>query len=454
MQRALWLVIVLGWVSIASMSVVLLPRQALGALEDVLYESGKISQEEWLRVKEEKRQEAAQGLGQATSPVTEAKWVDSLVWAGDLRLRYGQFWRYGVGPVGNDRSRLRFRLRFGPTIKIDDFTIGIRLASGNRSQVSTNQTFDTTFSGKPINLDHVFASWNPSSFQVMTLTVGKMPNPFFTHHTWEVLLDQDITPEGLAQQFAWNASPSISGFLTLGQFVLNEDIADPNQQWLLAFEGGMTLKVGGGKAGVGIGYFDATNLDQGGITELSFQQFNSRTNPSGPLPTSGYVNDYDVLNLTARFETTVMGLPVDIQGYWVKNLAYEVSCSGSGNTVGACAAGNARIRNQDEGYQVGIRVGEATKARTWEAAYYYKWLQADAVLAALADSDFGDGGTNRRGNVFWVAYNFYDFLQFRVTFINTKVLDRNLCTGLTPTDLLNACSDDIDRLLVDWNFKF
>ncbi|MEE9182448.1 MAG: putative porin, partial [candidate division NC10 bacterium] len=207
MQRALWLVIVLGWVSIASMSVVLLPRQALGALEDVLYESGKISQEEWLRVKEEKRQEAAQGLGQATSPVTEAKWVDSLVWTGDLRLRYGQFWRYGVGAVGNDRSRLRFRLRFGPTIKIDDFTIGIRLASGGNDQLSTNQTFDNAFSSKSINLDHVFASWNPSSFRVMTLTGGKMPNPFYTHRTRDILFDEDLSPEGIAEQFAWNASP-------------------------------------------------------------------------------------------------------------------------------------------------------------------------------------------------------------------------------------------------------
>ena len=161
MQRALWLVVVLGWFSIASMSVVLFPRQALGALEDVLYESGTISQEEWLRVKEEKRQEAAQGLGQATSPVTEAKWVDSLVWTGDLRLRYGQFWRYGVGAVGSNRSRLRFRLRFGPTITIDDFTIGIRLASGSSDQLSTNQTFDNAFSSKSINIERVFASWNP-----------------------------------------------------------------------------------------------------------------------------------------------------------------------------------------------------------------------------------------------------------------------------------------------------
>ncbi len=453
MQRALWLVIVLGWFSIASMSVVLFPRQALGALEDVLYKSGTISQEEWLRVKEEKRQEAAQGLGQATSPVTEAKWVDSLVWTGDLRLRYGQFWRYGVGAVGSNRSRLRFRLRFGPTITIDDFTIGIRLASGSSDQLSTNQTFTNAFTSKSINLDHVFASWNPSSFPVMTLTGGKMPNPFYTHYTRDILFDHDLSPEGIAEQFTWNPSPSTSVFLTLGQFVLDEDIANTNDQWLLAFEGGMTLMVGGGKARVGIGYFDATNLDQGGINELSFQQFNSRTT-TPPGPTSGYVNDYDVLNLTASFETTVMGLPVNIQGDWLENLAYDVSCSGpSANAVGACAAGNARVPNQDEGYQFGIRIGKAKRARAWEAAYYYKWLQADAVLAAFADSDFGDGGTNRRGNIFWVAYNFYDFLQFKVTFYNTKALDRNLCTGLTGT-VLNACSDDIDRLMVDWKFKF
>ncbi len=74
-------------------------------------------------------------------------------------------------------------------------------------------------------------------------------------------------------------------------------------------------------------------------------------------------------------------------------------------------------------------------------------------MSAFADSDFGDGGTNRRGNIFWVAYNFTDFLTFKTKFYNTKPLERGVCTGLTESGFA-ACHDDIDRLQIDMIWKF
>ncbi len=435
------------------LALVLFSGMAHAAIEDVLYESGKISKEEWLKIKAEREREEAEREKQIkeavdraiTRDVKKRKWIDAVVWSGDLRLRYGQFWRYGRGTVGDNRSRLRFRLRFGPTLKIQDFTIGIRLASGDDSQVSTNQSFDNAFSKKEIRIDRAYASWNPSSFKAMTITGGKMPNPFTRNYTTDVLFDADLTPEGMAEQFKWKASQSVTLFVDLAQFVLNELSGDTNDQWMFGFQGGGVVKMGNSKVRLAVGFYDALNVTLAGLDEPTVQVFNSKVGDGSA--SAAYVNDYNVLNVNGSFDTNLMGFPVNIQGDWVYNTAGPVTCSGVGNTSGSCAPGNVRVDNQDQGYQVGIRLGKAKKAKTWEVAYYYKWLQADAVLSAFTDSDLGDGGTNRRGNIFWGAYNITDFLKFKVKFYNTKPLDRAICSS-------TSCSDDIDRLMVDWIWMF
>ncbi len=193
------------------------------------------------------------------------------------------------------------------------------------------------------------------------------------------------------------------------------------------------------------GFFDAVKLNTGGISEATLQQFNSRVAPS--TNAAAYVNDYDVLQLTGLFETAVVGIPLEFSADYVKNTRGTKTCANNGNNVvGRC--GGFAVEDQNKGYQVGLRVGRASKAKTWEVAYYYKWLQADAVLSAFADSDFGDGGTNRRGNIVWVGYNFTDYLNFRVKFFNTKPLEKSVC-GTN-----NSCRDQIDRMQVDmvWSF--
>ena len=449
--------------ALLSLSVASFPCTASAALEDVLYESGRITEEEWRRVKADKKNEAerAQRTGESggggVSPNTGGNtWVDRIVWAGDLRLRYGQFWRYGKGAVGSDRSRFRFRLRFGPTVKISDFTLGVLLTSGGSSQLSSNQTFDNAFSPKDIAISEAFASWTPAYFNgAIKVTGGKMKNPFRKNMTTDLLWDHDVKPEGITEQFKWKATHGLTLYGDLGQFVLNELSSREQDHWMFAWEGGAKIRVRNiGKVRVAVGYYDALNIQESGLDEPAVQEFNSRQAipPGRTINSAPYVNDYNVLNVNGSVDTEVMGLPVNFQGDWVKNLVSPTSCSGVGNFRGRCAPTNARFGGQDEGYQVGVRLGQAKKARTWEIAYYYKWLQADAVLAAFADDDFGDGGTNRRGNIFWVAYSVTDFLAFKVKFYNTKPLERGLCTpGLLS---FNSCNDEIDRLMVDWIWKF
>ncbi len=455
---------VMLWVSLFAIAPGSFCDTASAALEDVLYESGRITEEEWRQVKADKKREEAEReqrtrdaeKGTVTAGTGKRTWVDSVVWAGDLRLRYGQFWRYGKGAVGNDRSRLRFRLRLGPTVKIGDFTLGVLLTSGGSDQVSTNQSFDNAFSTKDIGISEAFVSWTPSYLdKAVTITAGKMKNPFRKNMTSDLLWDGDLRPEGITERFKLRDDRGFTLYADFGQFVLNELSNQEKDPWLFAWEGGATIKLRYvGKVRLALGYYDMLNVQDSGLNEPTVQVFNSRQAiPAGQTINSApYVNDYNVFNLNGSVDTEVMGVPVNIQADWVKNLVSPTSCSGVGNFRGRCAPGNTQVSGQDEGYQVGVRLGKATKAKTWEVAYYYKWLQADAVLAAFADSDFGDGGTNRRGNIVWAAYNLTDFLTFKVKFYNTKPLERGLCTPGRPT--FNSCNDEIDRLMFDWIWKF
>lgn len=438
---------------------------AWAALEDTLYEKGIITKEDWLKAKADKeKEEAARDKlaadakkGVVTHATARKTWIDSVVWSGDLRLRHEQFWRYGnQGEVSGyqvavDRNRQRFRLRIGPEIRMGDFRVIAQVGTSqstdgvNGDQVSHNQSFDNAFSQKEFFILQAYGSWNPSFFKPMTLYGGKIKNPFYQQYTNDLLFDADVNPEGAAENFTFKVTDSLTLFTNFGQFILDEDSADTNDQYMIGYQGGIETRFGDHRIRLTAGFFDALKLNTGGISEPTLQQFNSRAGAANNA--AAYVNDYDVLHLTALFETSVIGFPLEILGDYVKNTTGVQSCANNANnTFGRCAG--FRVKDQDMGYQVGLRFGRASKARTWELAYYYKWLQADAVLSAFADSDFGDGGTNRRGNIVWVGYSFTDFLNFRVKLFNTKPLERTLC-GTN-----NSCRDQIDRLQVDMVWAF
>jgi hypothetical protein len=51
------------------------------------------------------------------------------------------------------------------------------------------------------------------------------------------------------------------------------------------------------------------------------------------------------------------------------------------------------------GYQIGMSVGypKIENSGQWKVSFYYKYLEADAVVDAFTDSDFHLGGTNAKG---------------------------------------------------------
>jgi hypothetical protein len=378
-----------------------------------------------------------------------ASWVNRINFYGDLRIRDEQFFPAnnpvpptlappGVLNGGVDENRVRFRLRFGADLKIHDFTVGFRLVSGTGQQVSTNQTETALFTGKGIYIDKAYLSWQGSYTPWLKVTAGKMANPYFVLYSGDVVWDDDVNPEGFAENIQYSPDDHTNLFLNLGQFVLNEVGTNNHDPWMIGEQGGVAMSpTKDMKATLAMAFYESINASGRDATALggTVQQGNSRCTYGA---NAGVLcNNFRVLDTTAQLNLKAGPIPVSIMGDYVRNLA-NTTTTGV-NT--APATGN-------EGYQVGAIVGKAADARTWEFAYFYKVLQTDATLADLADSDFGNGGTARRGHIMWAAYNPMKFLQVKVKYFITKSIpfDGGLAT--------QSNAGDIDRLQADLSMKF
>lgn len=376
------------------------------SLEELLIEKGVITKDDLTKVRQ----------------VKWASWIDQINFSGDLRLRYEYFNNESPTP---DRQRERFRLRFGTEITIRRFLVGIRLASGGGEHVSTNQSFDSLFNQKQLWIDRAYLRWKAADW--ITLTGGRMPNPFFTVYSTDIVWDDDINPEGIAQNLRFKPADQAILFINAGQFVLDEDAADSNDQWLFGEQLGVELALNPAtKLTLAVADYYATNIKKSNLGQTTTQDGNSRVAcPPPSTDTNCLSSQYNVVDITLQLATEVGSLPIALMGDYIRNI-------------------NKTTSGKNFGLQAGVVLGKASAPHTWEVAYLYKYSETDATLADLADSDFGNGGTNRKGHITWVAYNFTKYLQFKTKFFSTKVVNENLA----------PFRNNIDRLQVDLMVKF
>ena len=112
-----------------------------------------------------------------------------------------------------------------------------------------------------------------------------------------------------------------------------------------------------------------------------------------------YEYNYEVANASLAFGFSAFDLPFSIYGDYIENQDAD---------------------DLNTGYMAGVRLGSAKKKGSWQVAYQYQELEADATLGEMTDSDFGGGGTDVKGNVVsgqymitdnWYAGSTYHFDQ-------------------------------------------
>lgn len=402
-MRKQWLGLVAAVALVCGQAGVALADEERKSLEELLFDKGVITKDEAATVQGRKF----------------AKWVDRVTFGGDIRLRHESFYRN----TADDRHRQRFRLRFGPELKIGSLTVGIRLASGTGEQVSTNKSFDNLSSQTALYIDRAFVKWNSPALRWLTLTGGRMPSPFFTVYSSDVVWDDDFNPEGFAQGIVLKPG-GLELFLNTAQFVLDEDSSGrpSTDQWLFGQQVGVKVSpVHNVQTTVAAAYYNTVNGQNGTFGQAAVQDGNSRA--AGVL-----VNDYNVVDITALLAVKLGSLPIALMGDYVTNTA-DTKDAGGADT-------------KDSGYQAGLILGKASDPQTWELAYFYKLVGTDATLADVADSDFGNGGTDRKGHIMWAAYNPNKAIQVKVKYFKTEIEDDQ------------ATPNDINRLQADLSVKF
>ncbi len=447
--------------------------QSGSAILDLLVRKGVITETEAEQVQAQAEQETAKAV-EAHNKLRLPSYVKSLEWYGDLRMRAEYFgvettpdvpsddWRYL--PPTDDRLRFRTRARIGSTVSFQDWgKVGVRLTtSPDRDPISTNQTLQDTFTKKEVYFDLFYAELTPPWAKWFTLAVGKMNNPIWQPYFASPMeYDFDVTTEGLAEQISFKLGPKeewriFGNFLQAPLDEVGGSTADP---FLYEFQAGVEANLERVKLTAVAGAYFTQNLDDMGIAGSGLPAASgspNRGNLADYNPDQDgrtYVDDFTVAYVRGELAWTLsdqpfLGTPCvfTFAGEYMKNMGGRFEDDRfheSGDPIPS--------PDQTEGYTGQVMFGKAKKTGEWQLAYQYKHLEADATWDAITDSDWGYGGTDRRGHVVKLYYNMREWWQLGFAgFVTEKISHRpnsgNNTRGIEGEDLL--------RIQIDSVFKF
>lgn len=429
--------------------------------EDV---AGQIKQEVRERVKDDLKVEMAESdeYWLERIHVSVPEWTRRLRWSGDARLRYdGQFFDENNALLNDpgspseilntreDRNRFRYRARLGVTAEVNkQVEVGLRLATGNTGDpISTNETAGDYFNKDYFLLDRAYLRIQPIPTAPETaFWGGRFPNPWFcTDLVW----DSDLQFEGLALKYDQYLTDWFRPIITGGWFPVQEENFW-SDKYMMGAQVAVELKP---RADfiftTGAAYYDYRNikgLTEGYLDEISASapQFQQKGNSIyDPFPPGdeypdirALAGDYKLLNATAKLDIALFH-PVHVYliGDYVENMGFDAE------EIERRIGGEDWVE-ETVGWQAGIEVGHPSVRNfsEWNVAFYYRYLEADAVLDAFTDSDFHLGGTNCKG---WI--------------IQTELgLTKNLWLSVkwSTSDEISQYPLAIDVLNVDLNAKF
>ena len=357
----------------------------------------------------------------ATMPAASESWTDRVGLDGDFRYRYER-----IDAEGSD-TRKRNRIRSRVNVKADmsdDVEVGFGLATGGDDPVSTNQTLGGGGSSKGVVLNLAYANWEATDG--LHLIFGKFKNPLYRVGKQALLWDGDWTPEGFALTYErdWYFVNAIGTFL-------ESDSRRGNDAFSWGAQFGATGEFAGVRLKGGLAYYsiptqgESTTFgdpsDPGDYFGNTAVQADGQ--PCGTVAGEDCVYLYDYL-LTQVFAEAAFDL-----GDWPAAVFVDV-------------VNNSDAADDDTGWTLGGRLGEAKDRGQVRFSYYYAEKEADALLGLLTDSDFAGGGSDNSGHFFKIDYG----------------MSKNWTIGaqyfINETDVSSGAKNDYDRLMIDAQWKW
>ena len=306
----------------------------------------------------------------AVPPPAARSWTGGLVLDGDLRYRHETINDDAVSV----RHRHRMRARANATATLnEDMKVGFGLSTGGIANDSGNQSFDAGFSRKSVGVDLAYFDWSLSD--TLTLVGGKMSNPFFRPGGSHLLYDGDIRPEGLALRMSSGAF-----FANASAFWAEERGSGPDTMWYglqAGYRGsparGVSLTVGAS------------------VHELSHAQgrapvFTPDNGQGNQLDANGnYLYGFSQVEVFGELGFELAGHPLRMFVDYVTNSAAD---------------------DHADGLALGIDYRRVSDTGTWNLAWIYQDLGANAVVGAFTDSDFAGGTSDGSGYTLRAGYAF------------------------------------------------
>jgi Putative porin len=361
------------------------------------------------------------------APMPVSSWVSSLKFSGDVRGRYdGVYQSSGNSGAGNaieDRTRFRYRVRFGVTASMTDhLEAGIRLASGEingalnaagtgilgsfgGSPFSANTTMNNDASRKFIFVDLAYGKWAPAKWA--QFEVGKMISPFwFT----DMVLDPDYNPEGGQEKLSYDLGEKHRFSATSGQYVIMENYSaggtgNNNDTYLFVnqidWNAKWTERL---SSRVAVGMINFKN--QGDISPDLETFINQNGTPAAGPGAESFNPIIGRAELTFNLKSFPCfhgAFPITVGGEYVQNPAAP--------------------SHINEGYNLGVTFGSSKAKGNWQINYNYKNIETAATWRGLNDDDFGynaKGGTDVRGHQVIASYHPADPFTFNVRYMLTE----------------------------------
>ena len=389
-------------------------------------------------------------LAAAVSQTAQAdSWADRVTLGGDFTFRE-QYLQYDGQPnntVGKTWNSQRAfynnaaRLRLDVGAKVNDMVkVYSRIATNTSGRTSTvtlgdqpAATGSTTTPNKfPIGMDLAYALIQPADSTKIML--GKAVNPFWKAMDNEMVWDADLTFEGASVKYTMDAG-SIKPYVNLAGTWLERatpvaatgtNDAAPADTMMYGAQLGTTAKLG-----------DTMELNVA-ASDYSFAALSNKPtiygvtggNTMAKGSTTTYGNDFNLLDLAADLSLD-MGAPLTLSYDYVMNT--QISDP-----------------SLNFGYNIGVKYGKLKDVGTWYVAAQYRAVKADAVVAALAESDFAHGqGSNIRGYKVSAGYQLMENTAIAANYWGTQYqvdgVNSNLGAGTGNYQ---------NRIDLDLNLKF
>lgn len=345
--------------------------------------------------------------------------------------------------INQDRWRERLRARLGAAFNLDDSWDGvIRLATGTLADPSSeSQTVGSEFGRYTVGFDQIFLRYNgrtSSRFNYLTVSAGRISNPFFSP-TELVFARDSVALDGMAATgrlgFGGGGPEQSHLFITIGGFPVQEIplVAEQNK-WLVAGQLGTVLGWGEGqRLTLAAAFYDFIRVE--GISNtVPGSTINNYTAPSFVRHGNSMFNIIDdptnpgdnLFALASRFRVA------DVAARYVMPLGrYTLAINAEGarnvgfNQAEILARTGLNIAERNKGYVADVSFGDPLVQSLWQwrASVGYRYVQRDAVLDALTDADFHEGGTDAEGYIIFGDLGLGEHVWTRLRYMPSKEID-------------------------------